>query len=85
MDVSGRGETMMQAELGLPNKIRVLISKDLGQDEVVVWFGDLKDLGSLHYEFSKNLPEKRRENVKKKKKKKVNVQYISIREDKLPE
>ena len=58
MDVSGRGETMVQAMLGLPHKIRVLISKGLGQDELVVGLEDLKDLGILHREFPKTLPEK---------------------------
>ena len=80
MDVSGRGETMVQAKLGLPHKIRVLISKDLGQDELVVGLEDLKDLGILHREFPKTLPEKRKENIKQ-----VIVQYNSIRGDKLSE
>ena len=58
MDVSGRGEVIMQEELGFPNKIRVLNLKDLGKDELVIGLEDLKDLGILHQEFSKTLPEK---------------------------
>ena len=30
VDVSGRGEIMVQEEYGLPHKIKVLVSKDLG-------------------------------------------------------
>ena len=44
MDVSGRGEIMVQKEYGLPDKIKVLISKDLGQEKLVVGLEDLKDL-----------------------------------------
>ena len=76
MDVSGRGEIMMQEELGLPPKIQVLISKDLDKDELVAGFEDLKDVGLLHHEFPKTLPEKRRHNAKQ-----VNVKYNSIRGD----
>ena len=60
MDVSGRGEIMMQEELGLPPKIQVLISKDLDKDELVAGFEGLKDVGILHHEFPKTLPEKGR-------------------------
>ena len=35
MDISGRGEIMVQEEYGIPHKIKVLISRDLGQDELV--------------------------------------------------
>ena len=76
MDVGGRGEIMMQEELGLPHKIKVLISKDLDKDELVAGFEDLKDIGILHHEFPKTLPEKRRHNAKQ-----VNVKYNSIRGD----
>ena len=46
MDVYGRGE--IQEEYGTPHKIKVLISRDLGQYELVVGLEDLKDLGILH-------------------------------------
>ena len=64
MDVSGRGEIMVQEEHGLPHKIKVLVSKDLGKNELVVGVEDLKDIGILHKEFPKTLPERRREDAK---------------------
>ena len=76
MDVSGKGKIIVQEEHGLPHKIKVLVSKDLGQDELVVCLEDLKDIVILHKEFPKTLPERRRENIKQ-----VNVQYNSIRGD----
>ena len=76
MDVGGRGEIMMQEELGLPHIRKILISKDLDKDELVAGFEDLKDVGLLHHEFPKTLPEKRRHNAKQ-----VNVKYNSIRGD----
>ena len=63
LNVSGRGEIMVQEEYGLLHKIKVLISRDLGQDKLVVGFEDLKDLGILHQEFPRTLPEKRREDA----------------------
>ena len=42
----------------------------------MVVFEDPKDLGILHHEFPKTLPEKRREDARQ-----VNVQYNSIRGD----
>ena len=63
----------MQEELGFPHKIKVLISKDLGKQDIVIGLEDLKNLGILHQDFPKTLPEKRREQV--------NMQYNSIRGD----
>ena len=63
MDVSGRGETMIQEEFRIPHKIRMLISRDLGQDKLVVGLEDLKELGILHHEFHRTLPEIRREDA----------------------
>ena len=51
MDVSGRGEIMIEEEFGIPQKIRVSISRDLGQDGLVVGLDDIKDLGIPHHEF----------------------------------
>ena len=48
MDVSGRGEIMVEEEYGIPHRIKVLVSKDLELDELVVGLEDLKDLGILH-------------------------------------
>ena len=55
---------IVQEEHGLPHKIKVLVSKDLGQDELVVCLEDLKDIVILHKEFPKTLPERRRKNIK---------------------
>ena len=61
MDVSGRGEIMVQEEHRIQHKIKVLVSKDLGQDDFVIGLEDLTDIGILHGEFPKTLPERRRE------------------------
>ena len=63
MDVSGKGKIIVQEEHGF-NKIKVLVLKDLGQDELVVCLEDLKDIVILHKEFPKTLPERRRKNIK---------------------
>ena len=76
VDVSGRGEIMVQEEYGLSHKIKVLVSKDLGQVELVVGLEDLKDLGILHPEFPRTIPDKRREGAQIHK-----MQYNSIRGD----
>ena len=54
----------------------MLVSKDLGPDELVVGLEDLKNINILHKEFPKTLPEWRREDAKQ-----VNAQYNSIRGD----
>ena len=48
MDVSGRGEVVVQEESGFPHKIKVLISRDIGKDKLVVGLESLNDLGILH-------------------------------------
>ena len=48
----------------------------MGKNELVVGLEDLKDIGILHKEFPKTLPERRREDAKL-----FNVQYNSIRGD----
>ena len=55
---------------------KVLVSKDLGPDELVVGLEDLKDINILHKEFPKTLPEWKREDARQ-----VNAQYNSIRGD----
>ena len=60
MDVSGQGEVIVQEDDGLSLKIKVLVSKDLGEDELVVGLEDLKDLNILHKDFPRTLPEFRR-------------------------
>ena len=60
MDVSGKGEIMIQEEDGLPLKIQVLVSKSLGKGELVLGLEDLKDLNILHKDFPRTLPEFRR-------------------------
>ena len=52
------------------------MSKDLGQDNLLVGLEDLKDINILHNEFQKTLPEWRR-----KEERNVNVQYNSLRGD----
>ena len=37
----------------------MLVSKDLGKEELVVGLEDLKDLGILHNEFPRTMPEKK--------------------------
>ena len=76
MDVSGSGDIMLQEEHRIQHKIKVLVSKDMGQDEFVVGLVDLKDIGILHREFPKTLPERRREDAKQ-----FNIQCNSIRGD----
>ena len=80
MDMSGKDEILVQEEHGLSHKIKVLVSKDLGQDELVASLEDLKDIGILHKEFPKTLPERCREDAKQ-----VNCQYNSIKGDPLNE
>ena len=48
----------------------------MGKDKLVVGPEDLKDIGILHREFPKKLPERRREDAKQ-----FNVQYNRIRGD----
>ena len=60
MDVSGIGAIMVQEDDGLPLKIRVLISRSLGEEELVVGLSDLKDMNILHKDFPRTLPEFRR-------------------------
>ena len=57
MDVSGIGSIMVQEKEGLPLKITVLISKSLGEEELVIGLSDLKDMHILHKDFSRTLPE----------------------------
>ena len=59
--MSGRGEIMVQEEHGLPHKIKVLVSKDLGQD---VGLEDMKDIGILHKKFPKTQPGRRKGDAK---------------------
>ena len=76
MDISGRREIMVQEENVIPYKIKVLVTKDSGQNKLFVGLEDLKDIGILHREFPKTLPDKRREDAKQ-----FNAQYTSIRGD----
>ena len=61
MDVIEKGEVMVQEEYRMPHKIKVLVSKNLDADELVV---GVADLNILHKEFPKTLPEWRREDAK---------------------
>ena len=66
----------MQEDYGLPHKIKVLVYKDLGKDELVVGLEDLKDLKILHQDFPKTLPEWRTGEERG-----GNVQYNTMRGD----
>ena len=57
MDVSGIGSIMVQEKEGIPLKITVLISKSLGEEELVIGLRDLKDMHILHEDFPRTLPE----------------------------
>ena len=48
LDVSGKGKVIVQEEYGMPHKIKVLVSRDLSADELVVGLEDLKDINILH-------------------------------------
>ena len=41
MDVSGKSEVMVQREYGVPHKIKVLLSKELGACKLMVGLEDL--------------------------------------------
>ena len=56
MDVSGRGEVTVEEEYGHPYNIQVLVSKNLGKEEMVVKLKDLKALGILHKDFPRTMP-----------------------------
>ena len=74
MGVSGRGEIMVQEEYGPLHMIKVRVSKDLGQEKLVVGLEDRKDLGILHPEFRRTMPDKRRKGAHKN-----NVKYDIIK------
>ena len=76
MDVSGKGEIMMEEEYELQHKINLLVSKDLGQEELIVSRKDLNDITILHNEFLKTMPERKSEDARQ-----FNAQYHSIRGD----
>ena len=53
MYVSGKGAVVVQEEHGFPHKIKVLISKDLGKDELlVVWDWKISRLSTSSTEIS---------------------------------
>ena len=63
LDVSGRGEVMVQEEYGLPHKIKVLVSEDLGLEELVVVLKDLTVPRILHQEIPRKMLYKIRKEV----------------------
>ena len=63
IDVSGRGDIMVQEEHGIQHKIKVLVSTDFSQDEKVVGLEDQKVFGILHIEFPKKHSLKEKENM----------------------
>ena len=74
MDVSGRGEiTVCARRARITTQDQAIDIKRSWQSRACDWLKDLKNLGILHQDFPKTLPEKRREQV--------NMQYNSIRGD----
>ena len=63
LDVSGRGEVIVQEEYGLPHKIKLLVSQDLGLEELEVVLKDLTDPRILHLEIPRTMPYKIRKEV----------------------
>ena len=51
MDISGKGRLVVRENQGFLNVIKVLVSKSLGQDQLVVGLEDLKTLHILHNDF----------------------------------
>ena len=56
MDVSGSGEVIVEEQYGYPYTIEVLVSKDLGHEEMVEGLEDLEALKILHKDFPETLP-----------------------------
>ena len=56
--VSGRGDVIVEEEYDHPYHIQVLVSKDLGKEEMVVGLEDLKALGILYKDFARKMPNK---------------------------
>ena len=57
MNVNVRGEVIVEEEYGHPYTIEVLVSKDLGHEEMVVGLEDLKAMKILHKDFPETMPE----------------------------
>ena len=66
MNVNVRGEVIVEEEYGHPYTIEVLVSKDLGHEEMVVGLEDLKAMKILHKDFPETLPEFQTEKSKTK-------------------
>ena len=67
---------MVEEEYEIQDRIKVLVSKDLGMEELVVGLEDLKDLGILHQKFPRTMRDRRKRGAQINK-----VQYNSIRGD----
>ena len=60
MDVTAVATVAVRELEGIPSCFQVLVSKDIGKDEMVVGIDDLKTLHILHQDFPKTIPEYRR-------------------------
>ena len=60
MDVSAVATMAVREMTGIPSCFQVLVSKDIGKDDVVIGIDELKTLHILHQDFPRTLPEFRR-------------------------
>ena len=51
MDISGKAVLKVRQQQGIRTEIRIIISKSLGKEEMVVGLADLKSLNLLHKDF----------------------------------
>ena len=60
MDVTAVASVAVRELSGIPSYFQVLVSRDLGEDDMVVGIDELKTLHILHADFPRTLPEYRR-------------------------
>ena len=60
MDVTAVASVAVRELAGIPIYFQVLVSKDIGRDELVVGIDELKTLHILHADFPRTLPKFRR-------------------------
>ena len=60
MDVSAVATVAVREMAGIPSCFQVLVSKDIGKDDMVIGIDELKTLHILHQDFPRTLPEFRR-------------------------
>ena len=60
MDVTAVATVAVRELAGIPSCFQVLVSKDIGKDDMVIGIDELKTLHILHQDFPRTLPEFRR-------------------------